>query len=75
MPWQKGWPRQALSLPDLLNYLMEQHGLSRAEMGITETTAKVHRSNMMRKIEAASVAELCRMVDKLKLLPENSRPA
>jgi FixJ family two-component response regulator len=45
------------------------------EMGITETTVKVHRSNMMRKIEATSVAELCRIVDKLKLLPENSRPA
>jgi FixJ family two-component response regulator len=43
------------------------------ELGITETTVKVHRSNMMRKIKAESVAELCRMVDKLKLLPENSR--
>jgi FixJ family two-component response regulator len=42
------------------------------EMGITETTVKVHRSNMMRKIKAVSLAELCRMVDKLKLLPENS---
>ena len=44
------------------------------EMGITETTVKVHRSNMMRKIEAASFAELCRMVDKLHLLPESSDP-
>jgi FixJ family two-component response regulator len=42
------------------------------EMGITETTVKVHRSNMMRKIKAASLAELCRMADKLKLLPENA---
>ena len=42
------------------------------EMGITETTVKVHRSNMMRKINAASLVELCRMVDKLRLLPENS---
>ena len=42
------------------------------EMGITETTVKVHRSNMMRKIKAASVAELCRMVDQLKLLPHDS---
>ena len=42
------------------------------EMGITETTVKVHRSNMMRKIKAASLPELCRMVDKLNLLPENS---
>jgi FixJ family two-component response regulator len=45
------------------------------EMGITETTVKVHRSNMMRKIKAASLAELCRMADKLKLLPEGSEPA
>jgi FixJ family two-component response regulator len=45
------------------------------DMGITETTVKVHRSNMMRKIEAASMAELCRMVDKLKLLPESSEPS
>lgn len=42
------------------------------EMGITETTVKVHRSNMMRKINAGSFAELCRMVDKLNLLPANA---
>ena len=42
------------------------------DMGITETTVKVHRSNMMKKIKAASLVELCRMVDKLKLQPENS---
>jgi FixJ family two-component response regulator len=45
------------------------------EMQITETTVKVHRSNMMRKIQAASVPELCRMVDKLKLLPGNPGPS
>ena len=38
------------------------------ELGITETTVKVHRSNMMRKAKVASLAELCRMVDKLGLL-------
>jgi FixJ family two-component response regulator len=43
-----------------------------ADMGITETTVKVHRSNMMRKLGAGSVAELCRMVDRLKLVPEGS---
>lgn len=42
------------------------------DMGITETTVKVHRSNMMRKVKVASLPELCRMVDRLKLLPENS---
>jgi HTH-type transcriptional regulator/antitoxin HigA len=26
------WPRRLPSLPDLLNYLMDQHGLSRADM-------------------------------------------
>ena len=40
------------------------------EMNITETTVKVHRSNAMRKIDASSFADLCRMVDKLRLLPE-----
>jgi FixJ family two-component response regulator len=39
------------------------------EMGITETTVKVHRSNMMRKINVTSLAELCRMVDKLRAPP------
>jgi FixJ family two-component response regulator len=41
-----------------------------ADLGITETTVKVHRSNMMRKVKASSVPELCRMVDRLKLVPE-----
>ena len=45
------------------------------ELGITETTVKVHRSNLMRKIKAASLAELCRMVDKMKVSPGNSRPS
>ena len=44
-------------------------------MGITETTVKVHRSNMMRKMKATSVPELCKMVDRLKLLPANPEPA
>ena len=45
------------------------------DMGITETTVKVHRSNMMKKIKVASLAELCRMVDRLKLAPERSDEA
>ena len=44
------------------------------DLGITETTVKVHRSNAMRKLGASSLAKLCRMMDKLKLLPENSEP-
>jgi FixJ family two-component response regulator len=48
------------------------------ELGITEGTVKVHRCNMMRKIGVASVPQLCRMVDELKLLkllPGNSKLA
>lgn len=26
------WPRRAATLPDLLNYLMDQHGLTRADL-------------------------------------------
>ena len=40
-----------------------------SDIGVTETTVKVHRSNMMRKIKASSFAELCRMVDRLRLPP------
>jgi FixJ family two-component response regulator len=43
-----------------------------SDLGITETTVKVHRSNAMRKIRASSLAELCRMVDKLKPLVQTS---
>jgi FixJ family two-component response regulator len=39
-------------------------------MGITESTVKVHRSNVMRKMKARSLPELSRMADRLGLAPE-----
>ena len=36
-----------------------------AAMGISDATAKVHRANVMRKMEARSLAELVRMADLL----------
>ena len=36
------------------------------ELGITETTVKVHRSNLMKKVRVSSLAELCRLVDQLR---------
>ena len=42
------------------------------DMGISEGTVKVHRSNLMRKMGITSMAELCRIADKLALLPERS---
>jgi FixJ family two-component response regulator len=40
------------------------------DFGISEATVKVHRSRAMRKMNARSLPELGRMVDKLKLVPE-----
>jgi FixJ family two-component response regulator len=40
------------------------------DIGISEATVKVHRSNMMRKLKVRSLPELGRMADKLKLVPE-----
>lgn len=38
-----------------------------ADIGITESTVKVHRSHLMRKMKARSLPELSRMADMLKL--------
>jgi FixJ family two-component response regulator len=38
-----------------------------AEIGTSEITVKVHRGNIMRKMQAASFADLVRMAASLKL--------
>ena len=40
------------------------------DIGVSEVTVKVHRSNLMRKMKAASLPELGRIADKLELLSE-----
>jgi FixJ family two-component response regulator len=40
------------------------------DMGIAESTVKVHRTNLMRKMKARSLPELSRMADTLQLVPE-----
>jgi FixJ family two-component response regulator len=40
------------------------------DIGIAEPTVKVHRSNLMRKMNVRSVVELGRMADKLNLLSD-----
>jgi FixJ family two-component response regulator len=42
------------------------------DIGISEITVKVHRSNLMRKMHIRSLPELGRMADKLKLVPEKT---
>ena len=39
------------------------------ELGITELTIKVHRGRVMHKMNAASLADLVRMAEKLKISP------
>ena len=41
-----------------------------SDMGIAESTVKVHRTHVMRKMQARSLPELSRMADMLKLAPE-----
>jgi FixJ family two-component response regulator len=43
------------------------------DIGIAEATVKVHRSRAMRKMNARSLPELGRMIDKLKPAPEKPR--
>ena len=40
------------------------------DVGIAESTVKVHRSNLMKKMKARSLPELSRMADTLKVAPE-----
>lgn len=46
-----------------------------AKMGISNATAKVHRANIMRKMQARSLAELLRMADLLVAGARDLRPA
>ena len=38
-----------------------------AEMGLSEVTVKVHRHNLMKKLDARSFADLVRMADTLRI--------
>jgi FixJ family two-component response regulator len=40
-----------------------------AEIGASEATVKIHRGNMMQKMQVGSLIELVRIADKLKIFP------
>ncbi len=43
------------------------------DIGISEITVKIHRGQVMRKMQASSLPDLARMADRLKLAKENSK--
>ena len=43
------------------------------DIGISEITVRIHRGQVMRKMQAKSLPDLARMADKLKLTPERSQ--
>ena len=55
------------------------HGLLRYkkriayDIGISKITVKVHRGQVMRKMNAASLLDLARIADKLNFTPEKSQ--
>ena len=44
-----------------------------SDMGVAESTVKVHRTNLMRKMKARSLPELSRMADMLELTAEKAQ--
>jgi len=44
-----------------------------ADLGVSEITVKVHRGQVMRKMQASSLPDLARMADQLQLTPTKPR--
>jgi len=56
-------PREREVLPLIVGGLLNKQAAD--ELGISETTLQIHRSRVMRKMEAESLAQLVRMASKL----------
>ena len=67
-------PREREILPLVVSGLLNKQVA--AEIGATEATVKVHRSQLMRKMGAGSLADLVRMSEKMGIaVPEAHRPS
>lgn len=64
-------PRERDVLPLVVGGLLNKHAA--AELGISEVTFQIHRGNIMRKMEAGSLAELVRMAGALEIPVTGSR--
>ena len=67
-------PREREVLPLVANGLLNKQAA--AELGISEVTLQIHRSKVMQKMKARSVADLVRMTERLNIPachPHNAR--
>jgi len=64
-------PRERTVLPLVISGLLNKQAA--AELGITEVTLQLHRRNVMQKMDAASLADLVRMAEKLQVPVTHSR--
>lgn len=70
--YKKLTPREREILPFVIaGFANKETG---AELGTSEITIGVHRSQLMRKMEARSLAELIRLADKLGIRPQDFPP-
>lgn len=66
-------PREREVLPLVVSGLLNKQAA--AELGISEVTLQIHRSKIMQKMEAASLADLVRIAEKLQIPVTHSRRA
>src|SRR6202012_1256797 len=64
-------PHEREVLPLVASGLLNKQAAAR--LGISEITLQIHRTNVMRKMEAGSFAQLVRMADALKIPVSHSR--
>src|ERR1700744_1166253 len=68
-------PREREVLPLVTSGLLNKQAA--AELGISEVTLQIHRSKVMQKMKARSVADLVRMTERLSIAPcglDNAKP-
>jgi FixJ family two-component response regulator len=64
-------PREREVLPLVVSGLLNKQAA--AELGISEVTLQIHRSKIMHKMEAASLADLVRIAEKLQIPVTHAR--
>ena len=64
-------PREREVLPLVVSGLLNKQAA--AELGISEITIEMHRSKIMQKMQAASLADLVRIAEKLQIPVTHSR--